>query len=131
MAGFNLDAKLAQDTIFLKDLELSRLLLMNDSNYPWLILVPRKEHISELFELSVEEQNTLMSEISMVSKIMKKEFVPDKINVATLGNIVKQLHVHIIVRFKHDPVWPDPVWGKRTAITYNLSQITKLKQIFY
>ena len=99
---FNLDKKLKADTIFIKDLELSKLLLMNDSNYPWFILVPRKNNISELFELSKIEHEILMAEISWLSKIIKNHFHADKINIANLGNIVTQLHIHIIARFKHD-----------------------------
>jgi len=88
---FILDQKLAIDTIYIKDLKLSQLLLMNNSNYPWFILVPKKNYISELFELSTAEQTTLIEEISWVSKIIKSHFHADKINIANLGNVVQQL----------------------------------------
>ena len=127
---FNLDKQLKADTIFIKDLELSQLLLMNDSNYPWFILVPRKNNISELFELSKIEHVILMTEISWLSKIIKNYFNADKINVANLGNIVTQLHIHIIARFRHDKAWPEPIWGKIKTIPYKENIIADYKRIF-
>ena len=128
---FILDPQLAKDSIFIKNLQLSQLLLMNDSNYPWFILVPRKNQLSELFELSITDQQILIAEISWVSKIIKNHFKADKINVANLGNMVKQLHIHIIARFTTDPAWPQPIWGKLSNIAYKDTDIIdNYKNIF-
>ena len=132
MDKFNLDRKLAEDTIFIKDFRLSKLLLMNDSNYPWFILVPKINNITELYELSEEEQVILMFEITEVSKIIKKELSPDKLNIGALGNIVKQLHIHIVAIYETDISWPAPIWGRFDVIPYDDGdrQVTNYKEIF-
>ena len=132
MDKFNLDRKLAEDTIFIKDFRLSKLLLMNDSNYPWFILVPKINNITELYELSEEEQVILMFEITEVSKIIKKELSPDKLNIGALGNIVKQLHIHIVARYETVISWPAPIWGRFDVIPYDDGdrQVTNYKEIF-
>ena len=109
--GFELDAQLANDTVELGQLGLSRVLLMKDANYPWIILVPERLAITELYELDEDDQLTLMSEITALTQGMKQIFSADKMNVANLGNMVPQLHIHLIARFKNDPAWPGPVWG--------------------
>lgn len=109
---FALDHRLEHDTFFVADLELSRVLLMNNELFPWLILVPRVEKAVELIDLSDMDQHLLMDEISFASTVIRNIFSPHKINVAALGNQVKQLHVHIIARYNSDTAWPDPVWGK-------------------
>lgn len=126
---FLLDPRLKSDTIFIKSLDLSELLLMNDKRFPWFILVPRREKISEIFELSQDEQLKLWQEILHISKWMKKEFDAYKMNVATLGNVVSQLHVHIIARKKTDDAWPQPVWGYREKISYSDSDLKLLYKI--
>ena len=110
--SFLLNEKIFNDTILICDLPLSKFLLMNDSNYPWFILVPRRPNIFELFDLSKEDRIQLDHETVVVSKFINDSFKPDKINIATLGNIVSQFHVHIIARFSNDNAWPEPVWGK-------------------
>jgi diadenosine tetraphosphate (Ap4A) HIT family hydrolase len=110
--NFTLDPRLASDTFEITDLVLSKLLLMDNANFPWVILVPRKENICEIIDLNEEDQMQLMREISLVSRIMQEIFSPDKLNVAALGNIVPQLHVHIIARFKGDIAFPEPTFGK-------------------
>jgi len=109
---FKLDDRLKLDCDFVADLEFSQLLLMNNANFPWLILVPRKNDISEITDLELQEQILLLKEINLVSQIMKSIFIPEKINIAALGNIVKQLHIHIIARYKNDIAWPKPVFGE-------------------
>jgi diadenosine tetraphosphate (Ap4A) HIT family hydrolase len=109
---FTLDARLANDTICLGKLELCQVLLMNNKQYPWLILVPERENIKEIIDLDHNEQVLLMEEIARVSHAIKNLYAPDKINIAALGNMVPQLHVHIIARFKTDTTWPYPVWQK-------------------
>lgn len=115
---FKLDERLLKDTVALGDLALCRVLLMNDSRYPWLILVPRRAGISELFELEMAEQQQLWQETSYVGQVLKDVFQADKINIATLGNVVKQLHMHIVVRMQDDAAWPAPVWGNGAAQGY-------------
>ena len=115
---FKLDERLFKDTVVLGDFTLCRVLLMNDSRYPWLILVPRRAGISELFELKMAEQQQLWQETSYVGQVLKDVFQADKINIATLGNVVKQLHMHIVVRMQDDAAWPAPVWGNGAAQGY-------------
>lgn len=109
---FALDPRLRNDTLPLGHLPLSQLLLMNDQQYPWLILVPERAAVSELFELAEADRQQLMHEISAVAALLARLTRPTKINVATLGNIVRQLHVHIVARREGDAAWPGPVWGK-------------------
>lgn len=115
---FKLDERLFKDTVVLGDFTLCRVLLMNDSRYPWLILVPCRAGISELFELEMAEQQQLWQETSYVGQVLKDVFQADKINIATLGNVVKQLHMHIVVRMQDDAAWPAPVWGNGAAQGY-------------
>ena len=115
---FILDTKLKSDSFFITDLKLSRLLLMNDANYPWLILVPRKESVIELVDLAFDEQVDVLREINLVGKILRENFNVEKLNIAALGNLVKQLHIHVIGRNKNDTTFPKPVWGNAPAKTY-------------
>ncbi len=108
---FELHPQLANDTIMVGDFPLCRLLLMNDVNYPWFILVPRREGIKEVFELDEADQRQLLQESSHLSETMHNIFQADKMNVAALGNMVPQLHIHHIARYKTDQAWPKPVWG--------------------
>ncbi len=115
---FHLHPQLAADTLFIADWSLSRVCLMNDARYPWIILVPRRIDISELFELSEDERAALMSETAHVARTLKELTGADKMNVAALGNIVPQLHVHVIARRIGDPAWPGPVWGRGECVPY-------------
>jgi diadenosine tetraphosphate (Ap4A) HIT family hydrolase len=108
--GWSLHPQLHADTVPVRDLALSRLLAMNDANFPWLILVPRRVGVSEIIDLG-DEQALLMNEISLVSRALKEETRCDKLNVAAIGNMVPQLHIHIVARRKDDAAWPKPVWG--------------------
>jgi diadenosine tetraphosphate (Ap4A) HIT family hydrolase len=108
---FALDSRLAADTIEIADLSLSRVLLMNDARYCWLILVPRRERLSELIDLDSRERAILMEEIVAISQILRAMPGVDKINIGALGNIVRQLHVHVVARRIGDEAWPGPVWG--------------------
>ena len=108
--GWSLHPQLAADTAPVCDLALSRLLAMNDANFPWLILVPRRAGVSEIIDLGAD-QTLLMDEIARVCRALKDETRCGKLNVAAIGNVVPQLHVHIVARFKDDAVWPRPVWG--------------------
>jgi len=108
---FLLNKQLADDSFFITDLKICHLLLMNNTNYPWLILVPKIDNAVELTDLDFATQSEILAEINLVAKILQKKFRPTKLNIASLGNIVKQLHVHIIARFENDKVFPKPVWG--------------------
>ncbi len=113
-----LHPQLAKDCFVLGRFELSLLLMMNDNQYPWFILVPQRENISEIHHMTEADQQLLLQESSRLSIALEQAFDADKINVAALGNVVPQLHVHHIARFKHDAAWPKPVWGARPAQAY-------------
>lgn len=117
-SGFVLDPRLQGDTVPVGDLALCSVLLMNDARFPWLILVPRRADVSELTDLSPEDATTLMAEIRLATGVMLVLAKPDKVNVGALGNMVAQLHVHVIGRFLSDPAWPGPVWGHGTRMPY-------------
>ena len=121
--NFLLNEKIFNDTNLICELPLCKFLLMNDSNYPWFILVPRRSNIVELFDLSKKDRNQLDYETVEVSKFINDSFEPDKINIATLGNIVSQFHVHIIARYSNDKAWPEPVWGKYPPKQYTSSEL--------
>ncbi|WP_343350723.1 HIT family protein [Pseudomonas sediminis] len=130
---FALDSRLQQDCLVIGDFPLCRLLLMNDSNYPWFILVPRREEVSELFQLDADDQRQLWQETTLLAETLKDIFAADKMNVATLGNVVSQLHMHVIVRRREDVSWPAPVWGRHPAQPYNEQQagqvVDKLRSV--
>src|SRR3990167_1435940 len=120
---FSLDPRLQQDTLVIGDFALCRLLLMNDAQFPWFILVPRREDVSELFQLDGDDQRLLWQETTALAETLKDTFAADKMNVATLGNMVSQLHMHVIVRRREDAVWPAPVWGKLPAHPYSAERL--------
>lgn len=124
---FELDSRLQQDAVVLGDFPLSRLLLSNDARYPWFILVPRREGVSEVFQLGGEDQRALWSETTLLAELLKDVFKADKINIATLGNVVSQLHMHVIVRYRNDDAWPAPVWGRHPARPYEPEQVAGLR----
>jgi diadenosine tetraphosphate (Ap4A) HIT family hydrolase len=118
---FSLHPQLAADTVPVGDLALSRVLLASDANYPWLILVPRRPGLTELIDLDESEQMQLLSEIAAASRALKSITGCDKLNIAALGNVVAQLHVHVIARRHDDAAWPKPVWGVAPPRAYNPS----------
>jgi diadenosine tetraphosphate (Ap4A) HIT family hydrolase len=122
----NLDKQLKSDSYFIANLELSTLLLMNDINYPWLILVPRVNQVFDLIDLNFDDQQKLLFEINICGEFLKSNFAIDKLNIASLGNIVKQLHIHIIGRNKNDITFPKPVWGNANAVKYQENQALEL-----
>jgi diadenosine tetraphosphate (Ap4A) HIT family hydrolase len=125
---FSLDSRLQQDTLVVGDFPLCRLLLMNDANYPWFILVPRREAVSELFQLDTADQQQLWLETTRLAETLKDAFVADKMNVATLGNVVSQLHMHVIVRRREDQAWPAPVWGRHPVRVYEAAEIAAIRE---
>ena len=110
---------LIDDCLLLGRFTLCHLLLMRDANYPWFILVPDREGIAEIYELSEADQQQLLRESSLLSAAMVAAFSPDKLNIAALGNVVPQLHVHHIARYHADAAWPTPVWGRVAAKAYS------------
>jgi diadenosine tetraphosphate (Ap4A) HIT family hydrolase len=117
-SDWSLHPQLAHDTVPLGDLALSRVLVMNDANYPWLVLVPRRPDVVEIIDLDDAGRAELMTEIARVCAALKVHSRCDKLNVAAIGNVVPQLHVHIVARRKDDPAWPRPVWGAAPARAY-------------
>jgi len=116
--SFVLDPRLAADTLLVGDLPLSRLLLMDDSRYPWLILAPRREDLRDIVDLDAAARAALIEEIAAVSRFVGALPGVAKLNVGALGNIVSQLHVHVIGRAESDPAWPGPAWGFGAARRY-------------
>lgn len=121
-----LHPQLAQDCFVVGEFPLCVLLLMNDANYPWFILVPKREGITEIHQLSETDQHQLIHESSLLAKSLLQVFNGDKMNIGALGNVVPQLHIHHIVRYRNDPAWPAPVWGKVAALAYNQQTVDKI-----
>lgn len=115
---FQLHERLKRDTFEVTELKLCLALLMNDSSVPWLILVPKREGVSEIHALPKEDRAQLIEEVSAVSEAIEEIYSPDKINIGALGNIVPQLHIHVIGRSKGDRAWPGPIWGQGEAVPY-------------
>jgi diadenosine tetraphosphate (Ap4A) HIT family hydrolase len=125
---FTLDPQLQNDSIELAELPLCKLLLCNDSAYPWFILVPKVADISEIYQLDWQQQQQLLNESSLLSELLMQVFMGDKMNVAALGNVVEQLHVHHVVRFKGDAQWPKPIWGQQALTPYTDDALLTLKE---
>lgn len=125
-AGFELDARLQADTAMVGDMALSRLLLMNDARYPWLILVPRQAGLVEITDLSDSQAMTLMSEIRQCCKALRAAGACEKLNIGALGNVVRQLHVHVLARTAGDEAGNGPVWGVGRAQPYAASARDRL-----
>jgi diadenosine tetraphosphate (Ap4A) HIT family hydrolase len=126
MALFVTDERLAKDSSLLRQLVISDLRLMEDARFPWLLLVPRREGATELIDLPRADQTLLLAEIETVSRALKSVTQCDKLNVAAIGNVVPQLHIHIVARFRSDAAWPRPVWGFGQAVAYGAEQRDKL-----
>jgi diadenosine tetraphosphate (Ap4A) HIT family hydrolase len=125
-SAWSLHPQLARDTLVVGDLSLCRVLLMNDANYPWLLLVPRQPELVEVIDLGETARGQLMTEIGAVSEALKSVTACDKLNVAAIGNVVPQLHIHLVARFRSDPAWPKPVWGLLPPRAYEPAQCEQL-----
>ncbi len=130
MTEFVLHQQLENDTFLVGSLYLSEILLMNDSRYLWIILVPRIENAGDITDLSEQERKVFIEEINFVADAIKKQYQPDRINIAMLGNVVPQLHCHIIARFETDFAWSKPVWGIGDAMLYTKEQQEKAVSLF-
>ncbi len=124
---FSLHSQLAKDCFELAELPLCKLLLCNDSAYPWFILVPKVNDITDIYQLDWQQQQQLLNESSLLSELLMQVFSGDKMNVAALGNVVEQLHVHHIVRYKKDASWPKPIWGQQPLTPYTDEELAELK----
>ncbi|EAR10512.1 HIT domain-containing protein [Reinekea blandensis] len=120
---FELDYRLENDCVDIGSLPLCRILLMKDANYPWIILVPQRENISEIFQLDLDSQEQLIWESSFVAERLMSAFDGDKMNIAALGNVVPQLHIHHVVRREDDAAWPNPVWGAVPPKAYQAAEL--------
>ena len=124
-SAWSLHPQLEADTASIGDLPLSSVLVMKDANYPWLILVPRRTGAVEIIDLNEVDQAQLMAEIAQAARALKDATACDKLNIAALGNVVPQLHVHIIARRKDDPAWPAPVWGRVAPRPYDPAKLDR------
>lgn len=131
--GWHLDPQLADDSHPLATFDLCELRLMDDANYPWLVLVPRLPGAIELLDLDASQRHLLTDEIDRTARALRSAFRPHKLNVAALGNLVPQLHVHVVARFREDPAWPAPVWGRVAARAYSpealVERIARLQDV--
>ena len=119
MSEFELDGRIARDSDLIATLDLCQLRIQNDSRWPWLVMVPQRADVTEIFELSEADQALLSAEVNHVAAALKEITCATKINVGALGNIVRQLHVHVIARFEGDANWPGPIWGYGSAEPYD------------
>jgi len=130
-----LDPRLEADSTFVINLDLCQVRLHHNAAFPWILLIPKLEGIVELLELNPSEQQCLMQEIVLASQIMRNLFQPTKLNIASLGNIVPQLHIHIVARYENDKAWPGPIWNSGVNAIYDpetqLERITQLKRHFF
>ncbi len=124
---FTLHPQLAADCLVLGRFPLCQLLLVNDSHYPWFILVPERDGLREIFELDVADRQRLLDESCRLSEFLMREFDGEKLNLAALGNQVPQLHLHHIVRYRTDPAWPGPIWGRLPARAYTEVELALMK----
>ncbi len=128
---FALDSRLQQDTVLFGRNGDALLLLMNDSRYPWFVVVPTFPDLSEWFDLPAELQSRLHSQCVQLGKCVQQAYDCEKINVAALGNIVRQMHIHVVGRFKDDPAWPGPVWGHSAGTPYSEHELIARKELLW
>jgi diadenosine tetraphosphate (Ap4A) HIT family hydrolase len=124
---FALHPTLSRDTVEVARLPLCRVLLMNDRRFPWLILVPEQEGLREIQDLPPADRSILIEEIVQAGQVLVRLFQPDKLNTGALGNLVPQLHVHVVARFATDAPWPGPVWGSGAAVAYAADDLEEIK----
>lgn len=127
---FELHPQLQQDCLVIGRFELCLVLLSKDANYPWCILVPEREQVTEIHQLSEQDRQQLMSESCLLAETLAELFAADKMNVAAIGNMVPQLHIHHVVRYRNDAAWPKPVWGAVTSLPYKEQElVSRAKKI--
>lgn len=121
--AFILDERLAKDSVFVAYLGPDQVRISKDARYPWLLLIPSVADVHELFELGLNKQVELLKSSNLISAVMRELFKPHKLNIACIGNIVKQLHIHHVARFEYDEVWPAPIWGRGEASAYTTTEL--------
>jgi len=126
MTRFSLHARLERDTLLVGDLPLCRVLLLNDSRFPWVLLVPRQAGLVEIHELNAADRYRLADETALVSRVLQSIVQLQKINTGALGNMVQQLHIHVVARHTGDAAWPGPVWGAGAAVAYSDTESQRL-----
>ncbi|MAX67319.1 MAG: hypothetical protein CME66_10330 [Halobacteriovoraceae bacterium] len=125
-----LASQLQNDSLYIYDLELSQVRLIPDAENTWFLLIPRQENIIEWIDLDLGDQIQLTKEIDFVSRLVRDQTRPDKLNIASLGNLVPQLHIHIIARYKNDRAWPNPIWGTQSTQSFNHNLVQKWQDLF-
>lgn len=130
MNQFAVDPELEKDSYFIAELELSRLFIKNNKGNPWFVLVPRRPKAVELVDLSHEELGMLMEEVTTVSEFLKNYYQPFKLNIGALGNIVRQLHIHVIARYENDKAWPQALWGTEPTEYFEQFELENIKSNF-
>ncbi|WP_438464075.1 HIT domain-containing protein [Marinomonas sp. PE14-40] len=125
---FELDERLKKDSVKVGEFPLCELRLINDANYTWFVLVPKRVAITEIYQLEEPDRHMLMNESCLLAETLHDAFSPDKLNVAAIGNKVHQLHLHHVVRFTSDKAWPEPVWGKFPALAYKKAELASILQ---
>lgn len=130
MKNFTVDPELEKNSYFVTDLELSKVYIKNDKENPWFVLIPKKMHATELMDLTHEEQCILMEEITMVSDFLKNFYKPSKLNVGALGNMVRQLHIHVIARYENDRAWPQALWGTTPSQIFEEVELENIRSNF-
>ncbi len=130
MKNFVVDPKLEENSFLIADLQLSKLYVKDDKENPWFVLVPKKMNATELTDLNHEEQCILMEEVTIVSEFLKNYYNPDKINIGALGNIVRQLHVHVLARYESDRAWPQALWGTMPSLHFEQVELENIKSNF-
>ena len=129
MENFTIDQRLISDSSLVTILNLCQVRLHHNAAFPWILLIPMQNNISEIIDLSSTNQQLLLQEICVISKIMQKIYKPKKLNIANLGNMVPQLHVHVIARYENDGAWPNPVWNSGVTDTYEPQMLIKQIEI--
>ena len=124
-----IDPKLEQDSIFIKELELCQLRLLPDQENPWFILIPKREGAIDWCDLSKTDQHLLTDEINFVCNLLKTNSTPDKLNIGSLGNMVPQLHIHIIARYINDRAWPNAIWGTSAEMPFDMESVKRWSQL--
>lgn len=120
---FVLDKQIERDSVFVQDLKLCTVRLSKNAAFPWLVLIPKRPNMAEILDLNEEDRQVLYSEIEHCARALQKLFKPTKLNIANIGNVVSQLHIHVIARFKTDPAWPNPVWNSGVMKEYSEAEL--------
>lgn len=131
MEKFQIDKRLENDSAIITTLNLCQVRLHLNAAFPWILLIPQQQNLKEIIDLSDTDQHLLLKEIALASKVMQKLYNPHKLNIANLGNMVSQLHIHVITRYDHDRAWPNPIWNSGITDTYQAQELQDTIQQIY